>query len=107
MSTWCWWRCGALDLLWLRQTARIEERTAPGRTDCADRLSRGCAEAIDLGLTGNAMQTMDFEQARFNMVEQQVRPWDVLDQSVLDLLFVVKREDFVPPEYRALAFSDM
>lgn len=53
------------------------------------------------------MQTMDFEKARFNMVEQQVRPWDVLDQSVLDLLFVVKREDFVPPGYRALAFSDM
>jgi protein-L-isoaspartate(D-aspartate) O-methyltransferase len=50
---------------------------------------------------------MDFEKARFNMVEQQVRPWDVLDQSVLDLLFVVKREDFVPPEYRALAFTDM
>jgi len=49
----------------------------------------------------------DFEKARFNMVEQQVRPWDVLDQSVLDLLFVVKREDFVPPPYRALAFSDM
>ena len=53
------------------------------------------------------MQPMDFEKARFNMVEQQVRPWDVLDQSVLDLLFVVKREDFVPPVYRALAFSDM
>jgi len=53
------------------------------------------------------MQTMDFEKARFNMVEQQVRPWDVLDQSVLDLLFVVKREDFVPPAYRALAFTDM
>lgn len=50
---------------------------------------------------------LDFEKARFNMVEQQVRPWDVLDQSVLDLLFVVKREDFVPPAYRALAFSDM
>lgn len=50
---------------------------------------------------------MDFETARFNMVEQQVRTWDVLDQSVLDLLFVVKREDFVPPAYRALAFSDM
>lgn len=50
---------------------------------------------------------MDFEKARFNMVEQQVRPWDVLDQSVLDLLFVVKREDFVPPAYRALAFADM
>ena len=50
---------------------------------------------------------LDFEKARFNMVEQQVRPWDVLDQSVLDLLFVVKREDFVPAQYRALAFTDM
>jgi protein-L-isoaspartate(D-aspartate) O-methyltransferase len=53
------------------------------------------------------MHPMDFEKARFNMVEQQVRPWDVLDQTVLDLLFVVRREDFVPPEYRALAFTDM
>ncbi len=50
---------------------------------------------------------MDFEQARFNMVEQQIRPWDVLDQGVLDLLFVVRREDFVPPAYRALAFADL
>lgn len=50
---------------------------------------------------------MDFEQARFNMVEQQIRPWEVLDQSVLDLLFVVKREDFVPAPYRSLAFNDM
>lgn len=50
---------------------------------------------------------MDFEQARFNMVEQQVRTWDVLDQDVLDLLFVVHREDFVPPVYRALAFADL
>jgi len=50
---------------------------------------------------------MDFEQARFNMVEQQVRPWDVLDQSVLDLLFLVKREDFVPLAYRGLAFADL
>ncbi len=49
---------------------------------------------------------MDFELARFNMVEQQIRPWNVLDQEVLDLLFVVKREDFVPPAYRAMAFSD-
>ena len=49
----------------------------------------------------------DIEKARFNMVEQQVRTWDVLDQSVLDLLFVVKREDFVPAAYRALAFADM
>lgn len=50
---------------------------------------------------------LDFEKARFNMVEQQVRPWDVLDQTVLDLLFVVKREEFVPEPYRALAFTDM
>ena len=50
---------------------------------------------------------MDFEQARFNMVEQQVRTWDVLDQEVLDLLFAVKREHFVPPAYRALAFADL
>jgi protein-L-isoaspartate(D-aspartate) O-methyltransferase len=50
---------------------------------------------------------MDVEQARFNMVEQQIRPWDVLDQDVLDLLRAVRREDFVPEQYRELAFSDM
>lgn len=51
--------------------------------------------------------SMDIEKARFNMVEQQIRPWDVLDQGVLDLLFKMKREDFVPSAYRALAFVDM
>ncbi|MGD9943868.1 MAG: protein-L-isoaspartate O-methyltransferase [Burkholderiaceae bacterium] len=50
---------------------------------------------------------MDFERARFNMVEQQIRPWEVLDQDVLDLLFVVKRENFVPPAYQRMAFTDM
>ncbi|MFZ5463647.1 MAG: protein-L-isoaspartate O-methyltransferase family protein, partial [Pseudomonadota bacterium] len=50
---------------------------------------------------------MNIEQARFNMVEQQIRPWEVLDQEVLDLLFVVKREEFVPPAYRSLAFADL
>src|SRR5690242_4042414 len=50
---------------------------------------------------------MNLEQARTNMVEQQIRTWDVLDQDVLDLLYVVPREDFVPPQHRALAFSDM
>lgn len=50
---------------------------------------------------------MNLEKARFNMVEQQIRPWDVLDQEVLDLLFEVKREDFVPGNYQALAFVDM
>ena len=49
---------------------------------------------------------MNIEQARFNMIEQQIRPWNVLDQDVLDLLVVVKREDFVPPAYKALAFVD-
>ena len=49
---------------------------------------------------------MNVEQARFNMIEQQIRPWDVLDPAVLSLLAVVKREDFVPPAYRAMAFMD-
>jgi protein-L-isoaspartate(D-aspartate) O-methyltransferase len=47
------------------------------------------------------------EQARYNMVEQQIRPCDVLDQRVLDLLFKVRREDFVPDAYRRLAFADV
>jgi len=50
---------------------------------------------------------MDIERARFNMVEQQIRTWDVLDQDILDLLFTVRREDFVPAAYRALAFADL
>ncbi len=49
----------------------------------------------------------DLERARFNMVEQQIRPWEVLDPAVLDLLLRVHREDFVPAEHRALAFADM
>src|SRR5262249_5234946 len=50
---------------------------------------------------------MNIEQARFNMIEQQIRPWDVLDQGVLSLLAVVRRDDFVPHEHRALAFMDI
>lgn len=50
---------------------------------------------------------MNFEQARFNMVEQQVRPWDVLDARVLELLETTQREDFVPVRYRKMAFTDM
>lgn len=46
------------------------------------------------------------EQARSNMIEQQIRPWEVLDQSILDLLLLVHREEFVPPHLRALAFVD-
>ena len=50
---------------------------------------------------------MDLERARTNMVEQQIRTWEVLDQEVLDLLYVVPREEFVPGQHRALAFSDL
>ena len=50
---------------------------------------------------------MNFEQARFNMVEQQIRPWEVLDQDVLDLMMAVRREEFVPTAYKTLAFADV
>jgi protein-L-isoaspartate(D-aspartate) O-methyltransferase len=49
---------------------------------------------------------MNLEKARFNMVEQQIRPWEVLDQNVQDLLYAVRREAFAPPAYRELAFAD-
>lgn len=50
---------------------------------------------------------MDMKQARFNMIEQQIRPWEVLDPNVLSLLSTVRREDFVPMAHKALAFVDM
>lgn len=50
---------------------------------------------------------MNLEQARFNMIEQQIRPWDVVDAGVLSLLSIVRREDFVPLAHKALAFVDM
>ena len=49
---------------------------------------------------------MNIEQARFNMIEQQIRPWNVLDLDILDLLTVVRREEFVSTAYKSLAFSD-
>ncbi len=51
--------------------------------------------------------SMNFERARSNMVEQQVRPWEVLDDKVLSLLETIHREDFVPVRYRKLAFADL
>ncbi|MEE8339229.1 MAG: protein-L-isoaspartate O-methyltransferase [Xanthomonadales bacterium] len=51
--------------------------------------------------------SMNFERARFNMVEQQIRPWEVLDGRVLSLLESLHREDFVPVKYRKLAFADL
>ncbi|HLA75611.1 MAG TPA: protein-L-isoaspartate O-methyltransferase, partial [Gammaproteobacteria bacterium] len=50
---------------------------------------------------------MNMEQARFNMIEQQIRTWDVLDPAILSLLGRVRREDFVPLAYRKLAFADI
>lgn len=50
---------------------------------------------------------IDFEHARLNMIEQQIRPWEVLDQAVLDLIYEVHREDFVPDKYRELALADI
>ena len=50
---------------------------------------------------------MNLEQTRFNMVEQQIRTWDVLDDSVLELLYKIRREEFVPVAYRSLTFVDM
>ena len=53
------------------------------------------------------LSSANVDKARFNMIEQQIRPWDVLDASILELLSVVRREDFVPPAHRALAFADV
>ena len=52
-------------------------------------------------------QVQSMEQGRFNMIEQQIRPWNVLDQDVLDLLSEVRREEFVPAAHQALAFADL
>ena len=49
---------------------------------------------------------MNLEHARFNMVEQQIRPWEVLDRAVLDLMERAPREAFVPEQYRRLAYAD-
>jgi protein-L-isoaspartate(D-aspartate) O-methyltransferase len=57
--------------------------------------------------SSTAFSSEFLEQARHNMVEQQIRTWEVLDQDVLDLLYVVPREEFVPAAHRALAFSDL
>ncbi len=50
---------------------------------------------------------MNFEQARSNMIEQQIKPWDVPNQAVLDLIYAIHREDFMPAEYKRLALADI
>lgn len=54
-----------------------------------------------------ATASIDYAQARFNMIEQQIRPWEVLDPAVLQLLEQVRREDFVPEHLKALAYADL
>ena len=53
------------------------------------------------------MHTVNFEKARFNMVEQQVRPWEVLDQRVLDIMAAIPRDEYVPEPYRTLGYADV
>ena len=62
---------------------------------------------MNLPLNTSANISDPVAQARYNMIEQQIRPWNVLDADVLDLLAVVRREDFVPPAYCSLAFMDI
>ena len=52
------------------------------------------------------MQISDTRTARFNMIEQQIRPWNVLEADILEALSLVRREDFIPEQHRALAFAD-
>ena len=62
---------------------------------------------MNMPLNTSANISDPIEQARYNMIEQQIRPWNVLDADVLELLAVVHREDFVPPACRSMAFMDI
>jgi protein-L-isoaspartate(D-aspartate) O-methyltransferase len=77
------------------------------RANPAVELTAGTAQDGRIGIHTHAATRMNVERARFNMVEQQIRTWDVLDPRVLDLLMRVRREEYVPEQYRALAFADM
>lgn len=62
---------------------------------------------MNMPLNTSANTSDPVAQARYNMIEQQIRPWNVLDADVLDLLAVARREEFVPPAYRSMAFMDI
>jgi protein-L-isoaspartate(D-aspartate) O-methyltransferase len=62
--------------------------------------------SVSLNAHSHMTTAMNIEKARFNMIEQQIRPWDVLDQEVLSVLSLMQREHFVPPQQVALAFVD-
>ncbi|KAG0164291.1 hypothetical protein DFQ28_008020 [Apophysomyces sp. BC1034] len=90
-----------------RENARLSDtrRTPsglPGGT-----MPRSSIISMFIFVDSDRQDTMNIEQARFNMIEQQIRPWEVLDQDVLNLLAIVKRERFVPHAYRNIAFADL
>ena len=62
---------------------------------------------MNMPLNSSANISDPVAQARYNMIEQQIRPWNVLDFDVLELLAVVRREQFVPPAYSSMAFMDI
>ena len=62
---------------------------------------------MNMPLNSSANTSDPVAQARYNMIEQQIRPWNVLDAGVLELLAAVPRENFVPPAYRSMAFMDI
>ena len=96
---------------------RLTDRSVSGRVYAAPRVD---AKAHPAALPGSGkdrtligprrgdigMDEMNFERARYNMIEQQIRPWSVLDPAVLHVLGSLPRERFVPPAYRRLAYSD-
>jgi protein-L-isoaspartate(D-aspartate) O-methyltransferase len=84
-------------MIWVNAWTTASPLGAAGRT----------AKISGQGLTHIRNMAMNIEQARYNMIEQQIRPWNVLDPHVLELLGAVKREDFVPLAHKALAFVDM
>jgi len=65
-----------------------------------------CFDKMRVPLILQSSEEMTIEKARFNMIEQQIRPWNVLDKNVLDMLIVVKRENYFPEDQKTLAFFD-
>ncbi len=63
-----------------------------------------CFDKMRVPLILQSSEEMTIEKARFNMIEQQIRPWNVLDKDVLDMLIVVKRENYFPEDQKTLAF---
>src|SRR5690606_23380 len=87
-----WWACA---------------RGQPKISGLSDSEVRNSEYPMNMPLNTSADTTNLVEQARFNMIEQQIRPWRLLDEGVLELLAQVRREEFVPAAYRSMAFMDI